>query len=88
MIGYGGSGFPDRHGRLFFLFQKGAFKIDRRERAFRSLSTGEIFRIFASGFIINTLNPGVLIFWLGNASVLAFDTYVGANESLFSPFVY
>ena len=28
-------------------------------------------RIFASGFIINTLNPGVILFWLGNATALS-----------------
>jgi threonine/homoserine/homoserine lactone efflux protein len=28
-------------------------------------------RIFASGFIINTLNPGVIFFWLGNTTLLA-----------------
>jgi threonine/homoserine/homoserine lactone efflux protein len=28
-------------------------------------------RVFASGFIINTLNPGVIFFWLGNATVLS-----------------
>ena len=30
-------------------------------------------KIFASGFIINTLNPGVIIFWLGNATVLSIN---------------
>jgi threonine/homoserine/homoserine lactone efflux protein len=28
-------------------------------------------RIFASGFIINTLNPGVIFFWLGNTTLLS-----------------
>jgi threonine/homoserine/homoserine lactone efflux protein len=31
----------------------------------------DIARIFASGFIINTLNPGVIFFWLGNTGLLA-----------------
>src|ERR1700760_736522 len=31
----------------------------------------DVARIFASGFIINTLNPGVIFFWLGNTGLLA-----------------
>jgi threonine/homoserine/homoserine lactone efflux protein len=29
------------------------------------VTTGDHFRIWLSGFLMNTLNPGVLIFWLG-----------------------
>jgi len=28
-------------------------------------------KIFASGFIINTLNPGVIFFWLGNTTLMS-----------------
>ena len=43
-----------------------------------------MFRIFASGFIINTLNPGVLIFWLGNATVLALTHTLQERIVIFS----
>ena len=41
-------------------------------------------RIFASGFIINTLNPGVLIFWLGNATVLSLTHTLKQRIIIFS----
>ena len=41
-------------------------------------------RIFASGFIINTLNPGVLVFWLGNATVLALTHTLKERIMIFS----
>jgi threonine/homoserine/homoserine lactone efflux protein len=43
-----------------------------------------MFRIFASGFIINTLNPGVLIFWLGNATVLSLTHTIEERIIIFS----
>jgi threonine/homoserine/homoserine lactone efflux protein len=41
-------------------------------------------RIFASGFIINTLNPGVILFWLGNATVLSVDHTLQERIVIFS----
>lgn len=48
------------------------------------LTTGQMLRILASGFIINTLNPGVLIFWLGNATVLALTHTLQERIVIFS----
>jgi threonine/homoserine/homoserine lactone efflux protein len=70
MIGYGGSTFLIAMGIYFFFFKKVHLKSTDGVHS-DHISTQEIVRIFASGFIINTLNPGVLIFWLGNATVLA-----------------
>ena len=41
-------------------------------------------RVFASGFLINTLNPGIIIFWLGNATVLAVDHTLQERIVIFS----
>lgn len=70
-IGYGGSGFLIAMGVYFFFFKKVTIKSTNGNQHSDHLSISEMYRIFASGFIINTLNPGVLIFWLGNATVLA-----------------
>jgi threonine/homoserine/homoserine lactone efflux protein len=71
MIGYGGSSFLIAIGIYFFFFKKVHIKPTGGNEHTDHLSIQEMFRIFASGFIINTLNPGVLVFWLGNATVLA-----------------
>jgi threonine/homoserine/homoserine lactone efflux protein len=41
-------------------------------------------KIFASGFFINTLNPGVIIFWLGNATVLSLTHTLKERLIIFS----
>jgi threonine/homoserine/homoserine lactone efflux protein len=71
MIGYGGASFLIAMGIYFFFFKKVHLKSTGGNEHADHLSTYEMMRIFASGFIINTLNPGVLIFWLGNATVLS-----------------
>src|SRR5450432_1846576 len=70
MIAYCGSSFLIAMGIYFIFFKKVHLKSTSGEHA-DHLSIRDMFKIFASGFIINTLNPGVLIFWLGNATVLA-----------------
>ncbi len=84
-IGYGGSGFLIAMGVYFFFFKKVVLKTTEGQHS-DHLSTGEMFRIFASGFIINTLNPGVIIFWLGNASILALTHTLSERNIDFSPF--
>ena len=41
-------------------------------------------RVFASGFLINTLNPGVIFFWLGNATVLSLNHTLRERIIIFS----
>jgi threonine/homoserine/homoserine lactone efflux protein len=41
-------------------------------------------KVFASGFIINTLNPGVILFWLGNATVLSLTHTLQERLIIFS----
>ncbi len=84
MIAYGGSGFLIAMGIYFIFFKKVHLKSTVGAEHADGISTQEILRIFASGFIINTLNPGVLIFWLGNATVLALTHTLQQRIIIFS----
>lgn len=84
MIGYGGSTFLIAMGIYFFFFKKVHLKSTGGSEHADHLSAAEMLRIFASGFIINTLNPGVLIFWLGNATVLALTHTLQERIIIFS----
>ncbi|MCG7856899.1 LysE family transporter [Flavihumibacter sediminis] len=70
MIGYIGSFFLIGMG-LFYVFLKRvklATEAAGMEQRFRKR---DIARIFTSGFLINTLNPSVILFWLINATAFA-----------------
>ena len=69
-IAYGGGAFLIAMGVYFVFFKKTvvAGETIAGEGRFRKR---DMARIFASGFIINTLNPGVILFWLGNATALS-----------------
>jgi len=84
MIGYGGSSFLIAMGIYFFFFKKVHIKSTGNLEHLDHLSLREGLRIFASGFIINTLNPGVLIFWLGNATVLSLTHTLEQRVVIFS----
>src|SRR5450432_4269568 len=83
MIGYGGSSFLIGMGIYYFFFKKVVLKSTEGKHA-DHLSTQQFLRIFASGFIINTLNPGVIVFWLGNASILALTHSLNERIVIFS----
>jgi len=70
IIAYGGSIFLLCMGVYFLFFKKVHIGTDG-EGGGASFRKRDMARIFASGFLINTLNPGVIIFWLGNATVLS-----------------
>jgi threonine/homoserine/homoserine lactone efflux protein len=84
MIGYCGSSFLIAMGVYFFFFKKVHLKSTGGSEHMDHLSIHETVRIFASGFIINTLNPGVLVFWLGNATVLALTHTLQQRIIIFS----
>jgi threonine/homoserine/homoserine lactone efflux protein len=71
-IAIAGAAFLVSMGVYFAFFKKAHLPTDAegKEARFRKR---DMARIFASGFIINTLNPGVILFWLGNATVLSVD---------------
>jgi threonine/homoserine/homoserine lactone efflux protein len=70
VIAFCGGGFLIAMGVYFIFFKKVTLAKEggNGEARFRKR---DMARVFASGFIINTLNPGVIFFWLGNATVLS-----------------
>lgn len=82
-IAYGGSAFLILMGVYYVFFKKVHLNntgLGDRE----PIKKGEIARIFASGILINTLNPGVIIFWLGNATVLSLTHTMEQRIVIFS----
>jgi threonine/homoserine/homoserine lactone efflux protein len=71
MIAYGGSAFLISMGIYFMFFKKVKLSATGGIEHADSFSLHDMIRTLISGFLINTLNPGVLIFWLGNATVLS-----------------
>lgn len=69
-IGYIGSLFLIGMGLFFVFFKKVHLGTDSdgNKPRFRKR---DFLKIFASGFLINTLNPSVLLFWLVNATAFA-----------------
>ncbi len=84
LIGYGGSGFLIALGVYFFFFKKVHLKSTTGSVHMDDFSFHDMLRTFASGFLINTLNPGVLAFWLGNATVLALTHTLKQRVIIFS----
>jgi len=70
LIGYFGSAFLLIMGIYYLFFKKVTLKTDADGQMvkFRKL---DMVKIFSSGFLINTLNPSVFIFWLGTATAFA-----------------
>jgi len=69
-------------GVYFALFKK--VKIQDPDKADARFRKRDMARLFASGFIINTLNPGVIFFWLGNATLLAVNHTMKERIVIFS----
>ncbi len=82
-IAYGGSSFLIAMGIYFVFFKKVHLATDAEGKAAR-FRKRDVARIFASGFIINTLNPGVILFWLGNATVLSLTHTLQERIIIFS----
>jgi threonine/homoserine/homoserine lactone efflux protein len=82
-IAFGGSVFLIGMGVYFVFFKKVSLgkEADGGENRFRKR---DMARVFASGFIINTLNPGVIFFWLGNATVLSLNHTLRERIVIFS----
>jgi threonine/homoserine/homoserine lactone efflux protein len=82
-IAYAGSVFLIVMGAYFVFFKKVHLSTDAEGNTPR-FRKRDMARIFASGFIINTLNPGVIIFWLGNATVLSLTHTLKQRMIIFS----
>jgi threonine/homoserine/homoserine lactone efflux protein len=83
VIAFGGSTFLIFMGVYFVFFKKVSLGKDPagNDARFRKR---DMARVFASGFIINTLNPGVIFFWLGNATVLSLTHTLRERIIIFS----
>ncbi|HYE56348.1 MAG TPA: LysE family transporter [Chitinophagaceae bacterium] len=69
-IGYVGSIFLVGMGLFFVFFKKASFRTDDDGNILR-FRKRDFAKICVSGFLINTLNPSVLIFWLINSTAFA-----------------
>lgn len=56
---------------FYGLIKKFKPKKPNREQRNVKISTGAYFQIFMSGFLMNSLNPGVVITWVGAVAMLA-----------------
>lgn len=83
VIAFGGGLFLIALGIYFAFFKKVTLAKDPsgNESRFRKR---DMARVFASGFLINTLNPGVIFFWLGNATVLSLNHTLRERTIIFS----
>ncbi len=69
LLGAIGSAFLIMMGIYYLFFKK--IKIHSPEGEVLRFTKTQIAKIFSSGFLINTLNPNVFLFWLGWATVFA-----------------
>jgi threonine/homoserine/homoserine lactone efflux protein len=83
IIAYCGSTFLIAMGVYFVFFKKVKINTDASGNVAR-FRKRDMAKIFASGFLINTLNPGVIIFWLGNATVLSLTHTLKERIVIFS----
>ena len=70
IIAYTGSVFLVGVGMYYLFFKKVTLRTDAEGNKVR-FKKREMFKIFSSGFFLNTLNPSVFIFWLGTATAFA-----------------
>lgn len=82
-IATGGSSFLIAMGVYFVFFKKVKMNRDAEGNESRYRKR-DMAKAFASGFIINTLNPGVILFWLVNATILSVDHSLQERIVIFS----
>jgi threonine/homoserine/homoserine lactone efflux protein len=70
IIAYVGSLFLIAMGVYYLFFKRITLKTDAEGKSIR-FSGFDAFKLFSSGFFINTLNPSVFIFWLTTATTFA-----------------
>ncbi|MEO6834114.1 MAG: LysE family transporter, partial [Chitinophagaceae bacterium] len=67
-LAYGGGGILMAIGLIGLLSK---YKPKRPSQKLTSVGNGHYFKIFGSGFLINTINPGVIINWLTAVTIIA-----------------
>ena len=70
-IGVVGSAFLLGLGVFFVFFKKIDISSDPKKNPVIKFTKSDFIRVATSGFIINTLNPSVILFWLVNATAFA-----------------
>ena len=81
-IGYVGAVFVFSMGIYYVFFKK--IKVDANNAAVIDFGRRDFTKAFASGFVINTLNPSVIFFWLINTTAFASNHTVAERIVLFS----
>ncbi|MEO6719940.1 MAG: LysE family transporter [Ferruginibacter sp.] len=81
-IGIGGSAFLMLLGAFYLFFKK--VKMRNEEDAKFNVSAGTHAKLAASGFLINTLNPGIIAFWLTTTTTIAITHTVKERILIFS----
>ncbi|HVK48079.1 MAG TPA: LysE family translocator [Pseudobacter sp.] len=83
VIAYFGSAFLLLMGIFYLFFKKVALRTDA-EGQLMKFRKREMMKIFVSGFLINTLNPSVLLFWITTATAFAAKYTFNERVLLFS----
>lgn len=82
VIGYVGSGFLISMGIFYVFFKKVSVK-DANTNVLK-FSKSDFLKISMSGFLINTLNPSIILFWLINATAFAITHNLQQRILIFS----
>ncbi len=80
-IGYVGAAFVFSMGVFYVFFKK--VKVDGNNTAVIDFGRKDFTKAFVSGFVINSLNPSVIFFWLINATAFAANNTVAERFVLF-----
>jgi len=68
---------------VFYVFFK-KIKLQNPEGGILKFTRTDILKIFSSGFLLNTLNPNVFLFWLGTATAFASEYSFNERIMIFS----
>ena len=68
---------------VFYVFFK-KIKLQNPEGGIVKFTRTDILKIFSSGFLLNTLNPNVFLFWLGTATAFASEYSFNERIMIFS----
>jgi len=82
ILGMVGSIFLLLMGVFYVFFKK--IKLQNPEGGIVKFTRTDILRIFSSGFLLNTLNPNVFLFWLGTATAFASEYSFNERIIIFS----
>ncbi|MBL7696730.1 MAG: LysE family transporter [Chitinophagaceae bacterium] len=82
LLGITGSLFLLLMGVFYVFFKK--VKLQAPDGGILKFTKTDILKIFSSGFLINTLNPNVFLFWLGTATAFASEYTFNERIIIFS----